>query len=79
MEKIVVDGKPIEITHPDRMIWESQGITKIDYIHYLINVSPYLIAHAKDRLLMIWLYPHGIANKKIESRVCTRMDQPNFL
>ncbi|KQL51294.1 DNA polymerase [Heyndrickxia shackletonii] len=68
VEEIVVDGRRIEITHPDKMIWESQGITKIDYIHYLINVSHYLIEHAKDRLLMVWLYPHGIAGKKIEKR-----------
>ncbi|WP_231688101.1 non-homologous end-joining DNA ligase [Bacillus sp. FJAT-18017] len=68
MEEIVVEGKSIEITHPDKIIWESLRITKLDYIHYLINVSDYLIEHAKDRLLMVWLYPHGIAGKKIEKR-----------
>ncbi|OCA88348.1 DNA polymerase domain-containing protein [Bacillus sp. FJAT-27225] len=65
---MVVDGKRIDITHPDKMIWESQRITKLDYIHYLLNVSQYMIEHAKDRLLMAWLYPHGIAGKKIEKR-----------
>lgn len=68
MEEIVVDGKRIEITHPGKIIWESQKITKLDYIHYLINVSDYMINHAKDRLLMVWLYPHGIAGKKLEKR-----------
>jgi len=63
-----VEGKRIEITSPDKIIWETQRITKMDYIHYLINMSQYLIKHAKDRLLMIWLYPNGIANKKIEKR-----------
>ncbi|MGV3464688.1 MAG: non-homologous end-joining DNA ligase [Heyndrickxia sp.] len=66
VEEIVVGGKKIEVSHPGKMIWESQGITKIDYIHYLINMAHYLIEHAKDRPLMIWLYPNGIAGKKIE-------------
>jgi bifunctional non-homologous end joining protein LigD len=68
MEEIMVDGRRIEITHPDKIIWEEQRITKIDYIHYLLDVSPFLIEHAKERLLMIWVYPHGINNKKIEKR-----------
>lgn len=68
MEEIVVDGKTIEISHPDKIIWEDYHIKKIDYIHYLLNVAPYLIEHAKERLLMIWIYPHGINGKKIEKR-----------
>jgi bifunctional non-homologous end joining protein LigD len=68
VEEIVVEGRRIEITHPDKIIWEDQSITKIDYIHYLLDVSPYLIKHAKERLLMVWIYPHGIDGKKIEKR-----------
>ncbi|MEC1523337.1 non-homologous end-joining DNA ligase [Neobacillus niacini] len=68
MGEIKVDGHVIEITHPEKIIWENHGITKIDYIHYLLDVSPYLIQHAKERLLMIWLYPNGIHGKKIEKR-----------
>ncbi|MCM3728607.1 non-homologous end-joining DNA ligase [Neobacillus cucumis] len=68
MGEIVVDGMRIEITHPDKIIWEEQNITKWDYIQYLLDVSPYLIEHAKQRLLMIWIYPYGINGKKIEKR-----------
>ncbi len=68
VEEVFVDGKRIAITHPDLMIWESQGISKLDYIHYLVRVSDYMIQHARDRLLMLWLYPHGIAGKRIEKR-----------
>jgi bifunctional non-homologous end joining protein LigD len=68
VEEIVVEGRRIEITHPDKILWEDQSITKMDYIHYLLDVSPYLIEHAKERLLMVWIYPHGINGKKIEKR-----------
>jgi bifunctional non-homologous end joining protein LigD len=53
MEEIVVEGRRIEITHPDKIIWKGQRVTKLDYIHYLLTVSPYLIEHTKDRLLMV--------------------------
>jgi bifunctional non-homologous end joining protein LigD len=68
VEEIVVDGKRIEITHPDKIIWAEQNITKLNYIDYLLGVSPYLIEHARDRLLMLWIYPHAIDGKKIEKR-----------
>ncbi|MFB3159850.1 non-homologous end-joining DNA ligase [Neobacillus sp. 179-J 1A1 HS] len=68
MEVLEVDGHVIQITHPDKIIWENQGITKMDYIQYLLDVSSYLIQHAKERLLMIWVYPHGITGKKVEKR-----------
>ncbi|WHY02759.1 non-homologous end-joining DNA ligase [Neobacillus sp. DY30] len=68
MGEIEVDGHHIEITHPEKVIWENQGITKMDYIQYLLDVSFYLIQHAKERLLMIWVYPNGIHGKKIEKR-----------
>ncbi|HWO78635.1 MAG TPA: hypothetical protein VNM69_22465 [Bacillus sp. (in: firmicutes)] len=57
MEELVVDDRKLQITHPDKMIWEDQNIKKIDYIHYLLDVAPYLIEHTKERLLMIWIYP----------------------
>ncbi|MFJ5762477.1 non-homologous end-joining DNA ligase [Neobacillus sp. NPDC093182] len=68
MGEIEVDGHLIKITNPEKLIWENQGITKMDYIQYLLDVSSYLIQHAKERLLMIWVYPHGIYGKKIEKR-----------
>ncbi|PZE21228.1 non-homologous end-joining DNA ligase [Paenibacillus xerothermodurans] len=63
-----VEGKEVAITHPDRVIWPELGITKWDYIGYLTTVAPYLLEHAKDRMLMIWRYPEGIGGRRIEER-----------
>lgn len=68
MEELIVEGRKISITNPDKMLWEEAGIYKIDYIQYLLDVAPFLLEHAKDRLLMIWIYPHGIDGKRIEKR-----------
>jgi bifunctional non-homologous end joining protein LigD len=68
VEEVIIEGKYIKIAKPDQMIWPEIGFTKFAYIQYLIDVSPYLIEHTENRLLMIWLYPHGITGKKIEKR-----------
>ncbi|PLT35604.1 non-homologous end-joining DNA ligase [Bacillus sp. V5-8f] len=67
-EELVMRGKRIPITNPEQIIWPDLGITKLDYLIYLAEVAPYLISHSKDRLLMMWVYPHGIAGKRIEKR-----------
>jgi bifunctional non-homologous end joining protein LigD len=50
----------VEITHPDKPIWETPALKKIDFIHYLREISPYMLPFLKDRLLTVIRYPHGI-------------------
>jgi bifunctional non-homologous end joining protein LigD len=50
----------IEITHPDKPLWEEPSIRKVDYIHYLREISPYMLPFLKDRLLTVIRYPNGM-------------------
>ncbi|RFU66006.1 DNA polymerase domain-containing protein [Peribacillus glennii] len=50
------------------MIWADLGIRKLDYLLYLAEISQSLLRHSQDRLLMMWVYPHGIKGKRIEKR-----------
>ncbi|MBT2704974.1 DNA ligase D [Bacillus sp. ISL-35] len=50
----------IEITHPDKPLWEDPPIQKIDYIHYLREISPYMLPFLKDRHLTVIRFPHGM-------------------
>ncbi|HET7522050.1 MAG TPA: non-homologous end-joining DNA ligase [Bacillales bacterium] len=68
MEEITVEGRKIKISHPGKMLWPEAEITKLDYIRYLLTVAPHMIPYTRDRMLMIWLYPHGVQGKKIEKR-----------
>ncbi len=49
----------IEITHPEKPLWEKPLITKMDYVNYLREISPFLLPFLKDRLLTVIRYPHG--------------------
>lgn len=50
----------IEITHPDKPLWEDPPIQKIDYIHYLREISPYMLPFLQDRHLTVIRFPHGM-------------------
>jgi len=67
-ETIEIDGKEIHITNPEKILWPDPGITKRDYIKYLVSVSKYILPYSRDRLLMMWRYPDGISGKRIEEK-----------
>jgi len=60
----------IEITHPDKPLWKDKSITKLDYIHYLLEVSPYMLPFLKDRLLTVIRYPHGMFGESFYQKNC---------
>lgn len=63
-----VEGKEIVITNPDKVLWPEAGITKLDYIAYLLSVSEYMLPYTWDRMLMVWRYPDGANGRRIEER-----------
>ncbi|XEC96197.1 non-homologous end-joining DNA ligase [Paenibacillus tarimensis] len=63
-----IEGIDIEITNPDKLLWPEAGITKKEYINYLLLVAPYMLPYCRNRMLMIWRYPHGIRGERIEER-----------
>ncbi|MGG1576207.1 DNA polymerase domain-containing protein [Fictibacillus sp. NRS-1165] len=65
---VQVDGREIEITSPDKILWKDSQTTKLDYVNYLLQVCDYILPYTEDRMLMYWLFPHGLHRSKIEKR-----------
>lgn len=63
-----IEGHQMIITNPEKLLWADFGITKLDYIQYLVQISAYLLPYTTDRMLMIWRYPGGVSGKRIEER-----------
>ena len=55
-----VGGRTIEITHPDRVLFPDDGLTKADMAEYHHQVAPTLVRHLADRPLMLQRFPEGI-------------------
>jgi bifunctional non-homologous end joining protein LigD len=50
----------VEITHPDRVLFPADGITKRDLVDYYAEVATVMLPHLKSRPLTLWRYPRGI-------------------
>ncbi|WP_026584244.1 DNA ligase D [Bacillus sp. J33] len=60
----------IDITHPDKSLWETPAVQKIDYIHFLREIAPYMLPFLKNRLLTVIRYPHGIFGEPFYQKNC---------
>jgi bifunctional non-homologous end joining protein LigD len=60
----------VEITHPEKPLWEGFSIRKIDYIHYLRTVSQFMLPFLTNRLLTVIRYPHGMFGEPFYQKNC---------
>ncbi|WP_042457458.1 DNA ligase D [Neobacillus dielmonensis] len=60
----------LEITHPEKPLWEQHAIRKADYILYLREVSPYMLPFLKDRPLTVIRFPHGMFGEAFYQKNC---------
>ncbi|MDQ0197703.1 DNA ligase D [Neobacillus ginsengisoli] len=60
----------LDITHPDKPLWEKLNIKKADYILYLREASPYILPFLKNRLLTVIRYPHGMFGEAFYQKNC---------
>ncbi len=55
-----VDGKTLEVSNLDKVLYPAVGFTKGQVIDYCIRVAPVLLPHLKDRPLTLKRYPNGV-------------------
>ena len=51
----------VAISHPDRVIWREEGITKAELARYYETVAPHLLPHLRSRPLSLLRCPDGTA------------------
>ncbi|MBM7584182.1 bifunctional non-homologous end joining protein LigD [Bacillus pakistanensis] len=68
----------VEITHPDKPLWETPPIQKLDYVRYLRRVFPYFLPFLKDRLLTVIRFPHGMYGESFYQKNCPEY-APDFV
>jgi bifunctional non-homologous end joining protein LigD len=65
--KAVAEEKPLppttKITHPERLVWPSLGITKLELVRYCEEVGERLLEHLKNRPLSLVRCPDGAEGK----------------
>jgi len=59
-ETLRFDGHQVDITHPEKVLFPEDRITKGDLIRYYQRVSPWMLAHLEGRPLSLQRFPDGI-------------------
>jgi bifunctional non-homologous end joining protein LigD len=59
-----VDGREIEISRPEKVLFPADGITKGDLVEYYARIAPRMLPHLRDRPLTLERYPNGINTKR---------------
>jgi len=70
LNEIVIGDKTIQLTNITKILWEKKGVRKIDYLNYLMAVSPYMLPFVRDRLLTTIRFPNGIQKEKFYQKNC---------
>ena len=59
-----VDGREIEISRPEKVLFPEDGITKGELIEYYARIAPWMLPYLRDRPLTLERYPNGINTKR---------------
>ena len=60
MNTTLMAEHPVPVSKLEKVLWRQGGITKADYIKYLIAVAPSMLVHLRDRPLTTVRFPNGI-------------------
>jgi bifunctional non-homologous end joining protein LigD len=54
----------VSISHPDKLLWPDEGVSKLDLAHYFEEVGEWMMPHLKGRPCSIVRTPDGIDGKQ---------------
>jgi bifunctional non-homologous end joining protein LigD len=57
--------RSVRISHPDKVLFPADGITKADLAGYYAAVAPAMVPHVRDRPLNLWRWNTGIDGPRI--------------
>ncbi len=66
-----VAGKRLRITHPSKVLFPDDGITKAEILQYYLEVAPLLLPHIRGRPVTLKAWPHGITGRPYYRRWVT--------
>jgi bifunctional non-homologous end joining protein LigD len=64
----VIDGHSITITHPEKILFPEDGITKGELVEYYQRIADRMVPEVRDRPLHMNRYPDGIGGIAIQQK-----------
>jgi bifunctional non-homologous end joining protein LigD len=73
-----VPSPQLKITHPDRIVDASTGVTKADLVRYYASVAQWMVPHLRDRPVALVRAPSGIAAPLFFQKHAERTGMPGL-
>ncbi len=55
-----LNGQQVPVTHPDKLYWPEEGITKLELVQYYQTMAEVILPYLKDRPESLLRFPNGI-------------------
>lgn len=72
------EGRTVKLTHPDRIYWPEQGVTKEGLANYYTDVWPYISPFVVGRPLALLRSPEGITGQSFFQKHAWKGLNPNI-
>ena len=63
-EEITVGGITVPLSHPDKVLFPDDGITKRDLARYYADVAGLMLPWLRDRPITMVRYPDGLGGQR---------------
>ncbi|MFM0137842.1 DNA ligase D [Caballeronia grimmiae] len=68
----------LKITHPERVVDASSGVTKADLVHYYASIAEWMLPHVKDRPVALVRAPEGVSGQLFFQKHAERTAMPGL-
>jgi DNA primase len=59
-EQVQIGRRTVRLTHPERVLFPGDGVTKGDLAQYYAEIGDAIVPHLRERPFTLKRYPHGI-------------------
>jgi DNA ligase D len=66
--ELVVGGRSLRISNPDRVYFPARGETKLDLARYYLSVGEGIVRALRERPTMLYRFPEGVAGEKVHQK-----------
>jgi len=66
--ELVVGGRSVRISNPDRVYFPARGETKLDLARYYLSVGEGIVRALRERPTMLHRFPEGVGGEKVHQK-----------
>jgi bifunctional non-homologous end joining protein LigD len=70
MTSVEVDGRRLELSNLDKVLYPEVGFTKGEVIEYYARIAPVMVPHLDGRAVTLRRYPNGVDDKSFFEKRC---------